>query len=207
MSFKLTCSLTYMNNYRDCGPWSRPCTFKSTLFILDTNIQVLEPIVKTKMKCRMRRHFNRICTICLFTISGTEINHFIESLTGNPLNYKMDNAMIIVSVSMVYSIRLKWVMCPSVCILVYICRLCTPARYLKAFLIAEVIYLYDPIPNARLAKIEPGPRLLVHVYLSHCRENRTRVNILAIAFSALNEVDKRIYLPQIVIFTEVARPP
>ena len=34
------------------------------------------------------------------TASGTEIHHSIESLTGNPLKYKMDNFIVFVSIKL-----------------------------------------------------------------------------------------------------------
>ena len=57
--------------------------------------------VKTQMKCRIMRHFMRVCTVCLDTNNRyglLNLGHFIETLTGNHLKYKMDNYMLIVSI-------------------------------------------------------------------------------------------------------------
>ena len=66
-----------------------------TLFIMDTGKQVLWKTVKNLMKCHIRWHFISVCTVCS---SGTEIHQSIEILTGNPLKYKMDNSILIVSI-------------------------------------------------------------------------------------------------------------
>ena len=43
--------------------------------------------VKSQMKCRMRRHFIKVCTVCQDKKQslGGEIHDFIEMLTGNRL--------------------------------------------------------------------------------------------------------------------------
>ena len=58
-----------------------------TLFILDTGKQVLLQTVKTQMKCRIRRHFIRVSSVCLRLkqTSGIEICNFIEISTCDPI--------------------------------------------------------------------------------------------------------------------------
>ena len=47
------------------------------------------------------------CLLRYKQFSGTEINLFTESLTSNPLKYKMDYSILDVSIYMEYSIRMK----------------------------------------------------------------------------------------------------
>ena len=58
------------------------------IFILDTSKQVLWQTVNALMKCHIRWH--HISLHCLLRYNqSSEIHHFIEILTGNPLKYKV----------------------------------------------------------------------------------------------------------------------
>ena len=72
------------------------------LCFLDTGKQVLWQAVKTQIKCRMTWHFIKglHCLLRLKQSSGTEIYPFIETLPENPLRYKMDYPILIVSICM-----------------------------------------------------------------------------------------------------------
>ena len=66
-------------------------------FILDIGKQVLWQTVKTQMKCCIRQHFIRVCTVCYKdknNLQGQKKHHFIESLTSNPLKYLYKNGQI-----------------------------------------------------------------------------------------------------------------
>ena len=59
-----------------------------TFFILETCKKILWQTVKTHMKCCIRQHFVRICTVCLDkTIFRNRIHHFIDYLTDNPHHF------------------------------------------------------------------------------------------------------------------------
>ena len=54
-------------------------------------------------------HQDLHCFLRLKQSSGTKINHFIEVLTGNPLQYKLYHSILIVVVYMGLSIKTKGV--------------------------------------------------------------------------------------------------
>ena len=81
------------------------CACMYYLFILDTGKQVIWQKVKTQMKCRINRHFIRVCNLCQ---DETEIHHFIENLTGNAVKHKKENSIHIdVSMYGLIPIRMK----------------------------------------------------------------------------------------------------
>ena len=81
-----------------------------TLFILDTRKQVLRQTVKTQMKCRIRRHFIRVFTVCkdINNLQGQKfIHHYLEISNCDPLKYKMGKSICFLSTCMGKSIRMK----------------------------------------------------------------------------------------------------
>ena len=44
-------------------------------------------------------HLGLLCLLRSKQSSGTGMHHFLEILTGNSLKYKMDNSILIVSIS------------------------------------------------------------------------------------------------------------
>ena len=78
-----------------------------TIFILGTGKQVLWLTVKIQMKCHIGISSGSALFAKIYLFSGTEIHHFIESLTSNPLKYKTDNSILLVSICMRQHIRMK----------------------------------------------------------------------------------------------------
>ena len=63
-----------------------------TLFIIATPKCVLWQTVKTQMKCRIMRHFIRVCTVCEEKIDlQNRYNIFLEIIPGDPFIYTTDH--------------------------------------------------------------------------------------------------------------------
>ena len=76
-------------NFHPCIMLLKIFKHNLSLFILDTNKQVLWQTVKTQMKCHKMWHFIRVCTVCEETqkqSSGTEIvKSFYRNFDQQPL--------------------------------------------------------------------------------------------------------------------------
>ena len=75
-----------------------------SLFILDTGKQVHWQIVKTQMKCHIKQHKHQGLHCSLFKIKtiirDRNTSFYHKKMTSNPLKYKMDNSILIVSICM-----------------------------------------------------------------------------------------------------------
>ena len=83
-----------------------------TLCIMDTPKWILWQTVKTQMKCSIMQHNAAFhqglhCLLRLKHPSGTEIYHNLENYTCDPLMYTMGSPILMVSICMGKSIKMK----------------------------------------------------------------------------------------------------
>ena len=71
--------------------------------VLDTCKQVFWQTVKTQIKYGIIRHFIRICAVCIEKNYMTEMHHYLERSTFDPLTYKMGNSILIISTCIFFS--------------------------------------------------------------------------------------------------------
>ena len=90
--------------------WMDPRNKGLNLCIWVTPEGVLLQTVKTQMKCRIINaafHQGLHCLLRLKQSSGTEIHHYLENCTCDPLKYTMGRPVLIVSMSMGKSFRIS----------------------------------------------------------------------------------------------------